>query len=26
VLDSAKDIQPGDNLTLFVNNNATPDT
>ena len=26
VLDNAKDIQPGDNLTLFVNNNATPDT
>jgi membrane-bound lytic murein transglycosylase D len=22
----AKDIQPGDKLTLFVNNSATPDT
>lgn len=26
VLDNANDIQPGDKLTLFVNNNATPDT
>ncbi|WP_312242559.1 murein transglycosylase D [Pantoea sp.] len=26
VLSDAKDIQPGDKLTLFVNNSATPDT
>ncbi len=26
VLDNSKDIQPGDKLTLFVNNSATPDT
>ncbi|MDL4914835.1 MAG: murein transglycosylase D [Enterobacterales bacterium endosymbiont of Blomia tropicalis] len=26
VLDNANDIQPGDKLTLFVNNNATSDT
>lgn len=26
VLSNAKDIQPGDRLTLFVNNNASPDT
>ena len=26
VLSSTKDIQPGDRLTLFVNNNASPDT
>ena len=26
VLSSAKDIQPGDRLTLYVNNNASPDT
>ncbi|MDU6442780.1 MAG: LysM peptidoglycan-binding domain-containing protein, partial [Pantoea sp.] len=26
VLSSTKDIQPGDRLTLYVNNNASPDT
>ncbi len=26
VVSNAKDIQPGDELTLFVKNNATPDT
>jgi len=26
VVNNAKNIQPGDKLTLFVDNNATPDS